>query len=176
MEETGFGVPNRVFNIILAMNHNFWHLMYEGIGMRQIVDVYFLLRNSNKEEREETMKLLKKFGLVRFTRATMYVLQSVLGLDEKFLLCTPLPEEGAFLQSKIMRAGNFGQHDERIIHKKGESRFETMALWCKHSMRLFKYYPMDVLWTPLGILYISLWKHLNFRLKRLYAKSADKAV
>lgn len=29
-----FAVPDYTFNVVLTMNHNFWHLLYEGVGFR----------------------------------------------------------------------------------------------------------------------------------------------
>ena len=43
--KTGFPVPSDSFNLILVLNHNFWHLLYEGVGMRQMMDLYFVLNN-----------------------------------------------------------------------------------------------------------------------------------
>lgn len=39
----GFAVPDYTFSVALTINHNFWHLLYEGVGMRQMMDLYFVL-------------------------------------------------------------------------------------------------------------------------------------
>lgn len=189
-EYLGFAVPDYIFNVVLTMNHNFWHLMYEGVGMRQMMDLYFVLRSlpsANVNDRElsanlsvntssdtsakiiknlqdETLKLLKHLKLLRFTSASMWIMKEVLGLEDEYLLCEPNEDAGRFLLDEIMQAGNFGHHDERL--KEGRyktSRVGLMWAWMRHTSRLFEYYPADVLWTPIGILRISLWRRWHYR-------------
>ena len=160
-----FPVPDNVFNIVLALNHNFWHLMYEGIGLRQFVDLYFILKSIDCVEREQAYRLVKSFDLLNFASASMYVMQTVLGLEDDYLLVEPNPEEGAFLLSEVIQAGNFGRYDSRVKLKQNEGKLTTMVRWCEHNLRLLRHYPKDVLWTPIGVMYISLWKRLNFKLK-----------
>lgn len=40
-------VPTVSFNIIYQLCHLFHHCFYEGVGLRQIVDYYFVLKNTN---------------------------------------------------------------------------------------------------------------------------------
>lgn len=189
-DNLGFATPDYTFNVVLTMNHNFWHLMYEGVGMRQMMDLYSVLRSlpsANVNDRElsanlsvntssdtsaksinniqdETLKLLKHLKLLRFTSASMWIMKEVFGLEDEYLLCEPDEDAGRFLLDEIMQAGNFGHHDERL--KEGRyktSRVGLMWAWMKHNLRLIKYYPTDVLWTPIGILRISLWRRWHYR-------------
>lgn len=164
-ENLGFSVPDYTFNVVLTLNHNFWHLLYEGVGMRQIMDLYFVLKScSNHEQKDEALKLLKHLKLLRFTGASMWIMKEVFGLEEKYLLCNPEEDAGRFLLDEIMQAGNFGHYDERL--KEGRykaSRLGLMWTWMKHNLRLIKYYPADVFWTPIGILRISLWRRWHYR-------------
>lgn len=168
-EELGFSVPDYLFNVVLILNHNFWHLMYEGVGLRQIMDLFFVLRSINDSEhnfkqiKEDAMNLIKKFGLQRFAAASMWIMEEVLGLEKKYLLCKPDITAGRFLLEEIMLSGNFGKYDNRLNKSRYKSRFNLMFSWMKHNLRLMKFYPADVLWTPLGILRISLWRRWNYR-------------
>lgn len=169
-ENLGFATPDYIFNVVLTMNHNFWHLLYEGVGMRQLLDLYFILRSKNANDDAndnllcETLKLLKHLKLLRFASASMWIMKEVFGLEGEYLLCEPDEDAGRFLLDEIMQAGNFGKHDERL--KEGRyktSRVGLMWAWMKHNLRLIKYYPADVLWTPIGILRISLWRRGHYR-------------
>ena len=40
-------VPKAEFNLIFQLTHIFTHLMNEGIGLRQLLDYFFLLKNTN---------------------------------------------------------------------------------------------------------------------------------
>ena len=107
--------PNNAFNRIYILVHIYRHLFAEGIGLKQLLDYYFVLQQGFTEvEREETLHTLRSLGMMRFTRAVMWVLQEVYGLPDRYLLTSPDEEEGRFLLSEIMLAGNFGQHDERL--------------------------------------------------------------
>lgn len=153
-------VPDKTFNIVLCLNHIFCHLFFEGVGLRQLMDFYFVLtsKESAKEEKENIILLLKKFHLLRFAAAVMWVEREVFGLQEQYILCEPNENSGRYFLQEIMRSGNFGHHDERLKGARAGNRLRLMWRWMKHSMRLFCYYPKDVLWTPIGIVWISMWR------------------
>lgn len=167
-EALGFCKPDYTFNVVLCLNHLLWHLMYEGVGMRQMMDLYFVLRTPINDEElkinDELFRLLVHFKLVKFTSACMWIMKSVFGLEDEHLLCEPNERLGKHLLSEIIQSGNFGKHDERLKDDRYKgSRMGLMMSWLKHNMRLLHYYPEDVLWTPIGILRISLWRRWNYR-------------
>ena len=46
-EQGDVAVPKAEFNLIFQLTHIFTHLMNEGIGLRQLLDYFFLLQNTN---------------------------------------------------------------------------------------------------------------------------------
>ena len=50
----------------------------------------------------------------------------------------------------------FGHFDKGIKHVGNESNVSLVVKWLIHSLRLFKHYPMDVLWNPIGIVWLSM--------------------
>ena len=46
-EQGEIAVPKAEFNLIFQLTHIFTHLMNEGIGLRQLLDYFFLLKNTN---------------------------------------------------------------------------------------------------------------------------------
>ena len=163
---TSFPVPTPEFALILTLNHNFWHLLYEGVGMRQMMDLYFVLRAQKKNlsiKNEELAQFVDYFGLTTFAKASMWVMKEVFGLRDEILVCAPDERSGRFLLDEILRAGNFGHADKRLKHGDNENRLVLMVRWLKHTWRLFRDYPADVLWTPIGVLYISLWRRWHYR-------------
>lgn len=167
-EELGFSVPDYVFNVILTLNHNFWHLMYEGVGLRQVLDLFFVLRSvkdytqCQSQLQTEAFMLIKHFRLQRFAAASMWIIKEIFGIEEQYLICNPDEKAGRFLLDEIMQSGNFGKYDKRLNKMRYQSRIGLMFSWMKHNFRLFKYYPEDVLWTPIGILRISLWRRWHY--------------
>lgn len=169
-EQLGFGVPDDLFGLVLTLNHNLWHLLYEGVGLRQMMDLYFVARATKRID--EAQRLLQHFGLMHFAAASAWVLWQLFdgGQQDSFLLtvASPLPQPdergGRFLLHEIMLAGNFGHHDERLKQNRyTHSRLGLMLQWMRHTFRLVRYYPVEVAWTPLGILRISLWRRMRVR-------------
>lgn len=171
-EALGCCVPDATFNIVLALNHNFWHLLYEGVGLRQMMDLYFVVKSFGHSScsGDVTLRLIGNFGLERFAAASAWVLWHI--FDEESVDSvlvgdgSPLPKpderSGRFLLREILLAGNFGHYDDRIKGAKEGSRLRLMFRWLKHTSRLLRFFPGDVLWTPLGIMRISLWRRLRY--------------
>ena len=151
--------PNNAFNRIYILVHIYRHLFAEGIGLKQLLDYYFVLQQGFTEvEREETLRTLRSLGMMRFTRAVMWVLQEVYGLPDRYLLTSPDEEEGRFLLSEILLAGNFGQHDERLQRAEGEGTFRWGLRKVMRNFRFVRSYPSEVLWSPLFKVWHLFWR------------------
>ena len=75
----GYGeitVPTMNFNVIYILSHLYRHVFTEGIGLRQLIDYYFVLRNTdyNIANKAVLQRDLKHLGLWKFAGAVMYVL------------------------------------------------------------------------------------------------------
>lgn len=165
-------VPDNVFSLILTLNHNLWHLLYEGVGLRQMMDLYYVARSMQSSD--EVSRLLSRFQLESFASASAWVLWYLFdGSADNSLFVSkqsplPAPNErlGRFLLNEIMKAGNFGHHDERLKSERYSSRTRLMMQWFRHTMRLVRYFPVEVAWTPLGILRISMWRRWRYSAMR----------
>lgn len=157
LEEKGFAVPPPSFNRIFILAHTFRHFLFEGVGMRQMLDCYFILHNSQKSANEDF--LLKSLGLSTFAGAVMWVLNSQFGLEEGKIICKPNEKEGRFLLREIFMAGNFGHTDRRY-------RFKYLRILRKligRSAHLLIHYPSEILWTPIWLVYHKYWKYKKRR-------------
>ena len=161
-------VPTREFNIIFQLSHIYNHVLHEGIGLRQILDYFFLLRggknNQFRVERveelgvrnEELGMTLKRLGLWKIAMALMWVLHEVLGLEEEYLIA-PMDERlGRVLLSEIMRGGNFGQYDEQNI--KADSPLKKNWQRICRDFRMMRYFPSECLWEPLFRIWHFFWR------------------
>lgn len=151
-------VPTTMFNAFYVLLHIYHHLFGEGIGLRQMMDYYYVLQQPiTSKERFELLELFERFRMMRFVRATMYVMQEVFGLEETYFLVKPSKIDGDFLLNEIMQAGNFGQYDER---SKGRSRTPIIrfANSLKRNMRFLRYYPSEVLWDIPFRIWLYLWR------------------
>lgn len=167
----GFPIPTNSFNAIYQLLHIYKHLFEEGIGLRQILDYYMVLRALHVDKREnpisneDIMHTLGRFGMKKIASSIMYVLQEVFAMPDEYLICKPDEKEGKFLLNEIIQAGNFGKYDKRIKRVEGS----YMKVQCnhafekwKHNLRLITHYPEEVLWEPLFRLYHFVWR--KFRL------------
>ena len=153
--------PSLAFNRVYILVHIYRHLFHEGIGLRQLMDYYFVLHQGfTEEEREETMRTLRSLKMQRFTAAVMWVLQEVYGMESRYLLTEPNEREGRFLLSEIMLAGNFGQYDERLQHERGEGALHWGLRKIKRNFRFVRSYPSEVLWSPVFKLWHYFWRKL----------------
>ena len=151
--------PSLSFNRVYILVHIYRHLFAEGIGLRQLLDYYFVLSQGfTIEEREDTMRMLRSLKMQRFAGAVMWVLQQVFAMDDRYQLTAPDEREGRFLLSEIMQAGNFGQHDERLQHEQGESTLHWGWRKVKRNFRFVRSYPSEVLWSPLFKVWHYVWR------------------
>lgn len=162
----GYGeinVPTVNFNVIYILSHLYRHVFTEGIGLRQLIDYYFVLRNTDCNIANKTVlqRELKHLGLWKFAQAVMYVLYETLGLPEEKMIA-PIDEyEGRFLLAEIMQGGNFGQYDTRLGSKENEGKFHRYLRMSLRNLRFVKHYPTEALSEPLFRTWFALWKKIH---------------
>lgn len=155
-------------DVIYQMNHIYRHLIDEGVGLRQVVDYFFLLKTWNEvhsRSKEETMRIVSWLGMKKFAGALMYVLRELLGMSDEYLLCEASEADGRFLMNEIMMSGNFGHGDPRMasISAAGylQGRFSQAWRRFKRNMRFFTSYPGEVIWEPIVRVEHFAWKKLK---------------
>ena len=80
-------IPTTAFNVIYQLTHLYHHFFDEGIGMRQIIDYYYVVNNDELLVIRDTLQReLKHLGLWKFARAVMYVLHETLELSEEKMI------------------------------------------------------------------------------------------
>lgn len=159
--DAGFIVPSDEFNAIFILAHIYKHLIVEGIGLRQVLDYYFVLKNSHFEEEQKShiCQLLKSFGMMKFARAVMWILQTEFCLETEYLLCESDNGNGEKLLKEIMQSGNFGHNDERRkLNKNAINRFfEPMWL----TLSFMPDYPWEYLFSPIYRIKERIWMWRN---------------
>ena len=147
IEDGEIRVPTTRVNMLFQLSHIYRHLFNEGIGFRQVMDYYYLLQRQDAAAHlTETAQMVKTLHMERFCGALMYVLQEVFGLQEDRMILPPKAEEGKFLLSEIIQAGNFGHADVRNhlkTDKWGNFWQKTFRNW-----RFITHYHREVLWNP----------------------------
>ena len=143
-------VPTLDFNIIYQLDHIYKHVFSEGIGLRQLMDYYFLLHNGlNSVNKDSITQQLKFLGLYKFAGAVMYVMQEVFALDPQCMITEPNKREGEFLLKEILVGGNFGKYDTRLGSKDKEGKIHRYFRMTLRNLRFVFHYPSEALSEPL---------------------------
>jgi len=148
--------PTFDFNVIYQLSHIFKHFISGGIGLRQMIDYYYLLKTTDNTGSEfwspvsgiETSaeRTLKSLGLWKFAGAVMYVMKEVLGLEEKYLIFPNNEKQGKLLLKAILEDGNFGQHAEFMQERaNNSSHLARYFILTKHSLKRFPAYPIETI-------------------------------
>lgn len=128
----GFRVPGMAFALVMQLAHIQRHFIGEGIGMRQIIDYYYLLKSDVRNQRDDIFYRLKSLGLSHIAEALMWVLHEKLLLEEEYLIAPMDEKRGKMLYRAIMEGGNFGHHYPGIrgswqrVAAKHKRRFQMM--------------------------------------------------
>lgn len=149
--------PSIQFNLFYILLHIYRHFLYEGIGLRQLMDYYFVLNSANGRYRAETLSVLSDFGMVRFVKGIMWIMKNIFLLDESCLLCAPDAKEGKYILHQVMIGGNFGHYDKRLGRSQS-GKIGAVSRILKHNLHLLTHYPSDVIWAPIWFAYHWSWK------------------
>ena len=157
-------IPTASFNAVYQLVHIYNHLFQEGIGLRQIVDYYFVIEKwhtdlTNLTDIDAFWHELKWLGLWKFAGAVMYVLHEVLGLPVDKMIARMDEKRGKLLLDEILQGGNFGQYDERYGFGHGTIGHNLQRL-CR-DWRLVRYYPTEALSEPIFRTWHFFWRMKN---------------
>ena len=137
------------------------HIFSEGIGLRQLVDYYYILKHSSAGQREKAFETVCGLGMRSFTGGVMYILQTKLGMDKAFALCEDNVKHGIFLLKEILIGGNFGHYDNRYQLAAKDKKFKRGMTMLKRNMHLVIMYPSEVLWSPVWKLWHWCWRKVK---------------
>lgn len=159
--------PTIDFQLVHQLLHVYAHYVYEGVGLRQMMDLYFAqvaFLERMPKKMEEEMGLFRMLGLMKFVAGTQYIVHEVFGLSEDALLCAPNTKEGQLLLREIEIGGNFGQYDKR--NKVKEESFVHRALRrFERRWRMVRFDPLGTIIMPFSRLSLEIWMR---RIRRKY--------
>ena len=139
------------------LTHIYAHLKNEGIGLRQLVDYYYVLISDDLSLiRDRVQKDLKELGLWKFAGGIMYIMQEVFGMPASRLIVPPNEKYGKFVLNEVLEAGNFEKHDAR--NRFGRSKLGHNLQRVYRDIRLVKYFPAEALCEPLFRIWHFFWR------------------
>lgn len=152
-------IPTTAFNVIYQLTHLYHHFFDEGIGMRQIIDYYYVVNNDELLVIKETLqKELKHLGLWKFAGAVMYVLHEALGLSEEKMIAPMDEKRGKLLLTEILNGGNFGQHFTKYGGFTHQSMGKKYFLKIWRNMHFVRFYSAEALCEPIFRTWHFFWR------------------
>ena len=149
-------IPTASFNVVYQLYHLYHHYLYEGIGLRQFLDYYFVIKNLELIMNNSLLqKTLKHLGLWKFAGAVMYVLYEVMGLSEDNMIAPMDEKRGKLLLDEILEGGNFGHHAK---NRSGALTWQHNIYRLQKDWELMWYYPGECMVEPFYRLWHFLWR------------------
>lgn len=147
-------VPTFEFNIVFQLAHMMHHFFDEGIGLRQMIDYYYLLMSDGRGQMEDVKETLKYLNLYKFAGAVMYIMKEVLGLEEKYLIVPVDERRGKTLLREILKGGNFG-HSSNLAQNNAAKKY-FQKTW--RNMHFVREYPAEALCEPIFRTWHFFWR------------------
>lgn len=139
--------PTLEFYSRFLLAHIYRHFFCEGLGLRQVMDYYIVLRHLQAENGEDVLRSNHASFLTRFHNALLYVIHEVFG-DTAGLSYKETPE-GRYLLKDILSAGSFGNADFARVWTDEPNRFKRHMKFLKIQSRYLRHFPLDTLWSTL---------------------------
>lgn len=150
--------PNLAFDRVFILLHGFQHLCGHGVGLRQLMDYYYVLKQGfNKEEKTDSVYWIKQLGMKRFAEGLMWVFQKFFGMEEQYMLFKPNEKEGKFIMEEVLQTGNMG-HSETRNWGSLKTPISRFFYNLRRDIHLATHYPHEALWQPFFSLWLYAWR------------------
>ena len=134
------------------------HFFVEGIGLRQFIDYYYVLKAyKNEIHRSDMALVLQQTGMMKFAKGVMWVQKAFLGMNDEYLIVEPDEKVGKLILREMLEGGNFGHYDER--YKGREKGLFARGLTDTYRLlKLIKYFPSESIWKIIKKIDNQKWK------------------
>lgn len=151
-------MPSLAFDRVFIMLHAYQHLCGHGVGLRQVMDYYYILKQGfTEEDRIDSVKWIRRLGMGKFCAGLMWLLQEKFGLEDRYLLMGPNEKEGMFILNEIMLTGNMG-HSEKRNWGSTRTPISRFFFNLRRDAFLATHYPHEALWQPFFSIWFYAWR------------------
>lgn len=158
-------VPCLSFDRVFILLHCYRHMNGSGVGLRQIMDYYYvLMQGFTDEEKTDAVIWIRKLGMSRFASGMMWLLQEVFGLDSEYQLMKPNEKEGRFILREVLLTGNMGYSDKREWGSRN-TPFSRFIYNLRRDIYMAGHYPHEALWQPVFSVWLYFWRLFKGLLK-----------
>lgn len=152
-------------NVLMQLVHMYRHVFDGGIGLKQLLDFYYLLVDIQKRQGSMAYAQLRKdveeVGLTKFCGGVCYVIEQLFlnGTNPEVLLVEPNKKHGELLMKELQKwddkVDNINNTSER------PSKLKNFTGSITKNSRLWRYYPSDCLWNIIYRLSQYRWRKKN---------------
>ena len=158
-DDLKINIPSWRLNVVFQLIHMQKHLFAEGIGLRQVMDYYYLLTtHTDAEARAKVLSVIRALGLETFLAAMQWVLHQVFGLKQEFWIGGIDESNGKLLLNEILSGGNFGKFGDHKDLGTSERLLERMTLKLRRAWQFRQLVRTEVLWSPLFKTWHYFWR------------------
>ena len=136
-------------NVIQVFKHLFYHMLGEGVGLRQFCDLAMIIhKEKDNIDKRQLENHLRNIGYYKAFLATGAMLVKHLGLPrEEFPFVIPDSYEkwADKILDTVMKRGNFGRFNRKYKKEGLRRKIETAGISSGHWMRFFPLAKRDIL-------------------------------
>ena len=133
------------FNVIFILHHIYRHFFNEGIGIRQLIDYFYVIKACDSLEESVKNRIthsLSQFGLDKFSRSIFWILRELFGMNTDNYFMVDCDEIGGTqVLNEILITGNMGYGDPNRKTK----RFDRITHRYKRLANFIVNYPSEIL-------------------------------
>ena len=146
------------FYVVYQLMHLYKRFFCEDLRFGHLLEYYYTLcelsverlevrdkRLEVRDERLEVMRVIENLGMRKFAGAVMYVLQTVFGMPDEYLLCKPDVRHGSFVLKMTNLAGEYGRAYERTRTLSHLGKIGRYLYWIKRNKPFITQYPSEML-------------------------------
>lgn len=135
-------------NVIFQLLHMKRHFLADALGLRQVVDFYYLLKSIDRSKLSDDFnRRLHDFGIARFSAGMMFILHNVLGLNANNLISESNSREGEYMLRHILESGNMAKTNETLNDiAKSNNHLERFVRREAYHWRKFGHFPIETFW------------------------------
>lgn len=157
--------PTVEFNLVYLLHHAFRHYLFEGLGLRHVMDYYMVLQRTSADERERAREVICSLGMEGFAGAMMWVMGEVFHLDEALMICRSDSRRdggtwrggcragdcrrGERLLEVVMEGGNFGHGTKKYKIAGWNKPWRRLSRYVRRNWFMLRDYPREILWNML---------------------------
>ena len=142
------------FNAVYQILHMYAHFFSSRNNFKQFIDYYYLLKKGlTEDEKRVCAEKFKELGIEKYASGIMWIMGKVLGLEAPMLVIPANEEIGRLILKESAYFGTYSTSNLKYVLEQFKANF-----------RIVRYFPKEVLISPLFLVWHQWWK-LNIKRK-----------